>query len=706
MTTGEIEAPDRGEVPSWLHEVIVRGLSVAPERRFASMTAVLRALEDDPTHRRRLWTVAGGLLATVAAVSIGLVVEARQVEAEAEQRCVAEGQTIAAEWNDARQAELGASFEASELSFASSAWAHLRVGMDEYTRDWTELRTSVCRETYVEHTRDEESYAAIAACLDDDREIFTGLTAALRDADVEAVTHATLAVAHLPPLVSCTSEAWLAQRIEAPGGEQGERVIAVRARLHEIAALRLAGKVEPATEEAERALADAEQLGWSPLVAEVRLVLGDLEIERGDYDVARPLIEQAFADALAAGHERVALEAATIAATLTGYLLGDGHSGLVWANIAEALIQRMDLHETTHGAALATAIGHIRWTRGEFDEAEASYAEALRVYEAVVGPDHPSVADALANVGYLYKERGATDDALRYYERALEIAETTLGPEHRNVATTLIYIGEIASRRGEYDRALAAFERALEIYEQTYSDEHPAVASALANLGWTHSVIGRHDLALVEFRRALVINQASFGPEHFAVATSYTGIGTALAGLDRPTEALEAQLEALRIHEATQTPDPSQLALAENNLAQTYLALDRPAEALAAATRALTLYEGALGPAHRSNAIALMLIGEAELALDHPEPARAAFERAVAIREAKPGPKQQLADARFALAQALTQLGEDASARALADAAAAGYREAGPEHASALAAVEAWQRASPVPDPARSSVDP
>ncbi len=69
---------------------------------------------------------------------------------------------------------------------------------------------------------------------------------------------------------------------------------------------------------------------------------------------------------------------------------------------------------------------------GQLDAAFQRYEEALRIKRVALGPDHPSVALTLLNVGLLRKDQGAADDARRLVSEALQIFTARLGAEHPN----------------------------------------------------------------------------------------------------------------------------------------------------------------------------------------------------------------------------------------------------------------------------------
>lgn len=71
------------------------------------------------------------------------------------------------------------------------------------------------------------------------------------------------------------------------------------------------------------------------------------------------------------------------------------------------------------------------------DVEEALHEAELQQREALLGPNHPQLADSLSNMAILYSQSGNHDKALPLYERALKIYEAAYGPNDPNVAHTL-----------------------------------------------------------------------------------------------------------------------------------------------------------------------------------------------------------------------------------------------------------------------------
>lgn len=69
--SGRIEVPPGSDVPAWLDGVIRRGLAVEPDARWATMNALLEALERDPSARWRRVVRGGVALVLASAIATG-----------------------------------------------------------------------------------------------------------------------------------------------------------------------------------------------------------------------------------------------------------------------------------------------------------------------------------------------------------------------------------------------------------------------------------------------------------------------------------------------------------------------------------------------------------------------------------------------------------------------------------------------------------
>jgi tetratricopeptide (TPR) repeat protein/tRNA A-37 threonylcarbamoyl transferase component Bud32 len=731
VTEGDITKPERDDLPSWLRLVLERGLAREPRDRWPTMQALLDALARDPTRRRRSLIAAAVAITLVLVSAIAMRLDQQHVHAEQIAICQAEGQAITADWNDEVRAALERDFLATKLELADSAWQSTRTWMDAYVREWTDLRTRTCLAFRVEHTRTEDSHARVVECLDERRAAIVGLARTWSSVDRQTLIRAPMAATALPPLSACTNEASLARQIRPPEHSR-ERVAVLRDGLEQANALRLAAKFQPALDQAQLVLRDAEALGWQPLVAETRLLIGLLHEDLGEPELAVTALQRAALEAIASGHDMIVVEVAYTLTWIVGERFAKYDEGLLWGQLALGLITRLELTGTTTEADVLASVAAVHEAAGELDEALAAERRALSIREAAYGSDHPQVAASLDRIGGVLSAKGQHDDALLEFRRALAIREAALGPEHVEIAHSHNSIGGVHMRQAKLDDALASFQRAHEIVirglgpdhielapsynnigvihwqrgnhaealiafehaqtiqEKVLGPNHPHVASALDNIGNVLVSQGSHEPALAAHERALAIRETTLGPDHADVAASLNNLGGVLIEVGREDEALAAFQRAQAIWSTALDPDHPYVASAMTNVADVSGRRGQHADALAIYPRALVIFETSLGPDHPYVAYPLIGMGRSRRALGELVEARSVLERALAIRTATLGPPAELAEVRFELARVAWEEGGREAGRELAGVAREGYREAGLGSEDELAAIDAW----------------
>jgi serine/threonine protein kinase/tetratricopeptide (TPR) repeat protein len=599
IAVGKFDAPERSKVPSWLRRVLRRGLASEPADRWPSMDALLDALARDPTRRRRTWAMS---VVAISLLAVGIVLlGSREDTPEHEpsaadlSTCELASREIEDSWNADVHQQLAAAFQATELSYAAAAWARASEWMNAYASEWSRLRSQTCFEARSNGLEHSEEALAIAACLDERRASFAALADAWADADALTVTRALTAAASLPPAAWCTNARQRGLRVRPPKDIQDD-VLARRAELARVAALRLAGKFEAGRELAGSVRAHAQTLAWRPLEAEAELAVGRLQDELGDYEAAQVSLQRAYLAAIAGGNDLLALEAVTTLTLVVGDKLAQLDAGLRWGQLGSMFIERLGLEDSLQEVELLYALGLIGDRMGNYPE------------------------------------------ALRSLERALGLATAQLGPQHPEVARQLNGLGGVYWSQHDWERALATQVRALEIVEAAFGSEHPEFARSLTNKGSVLSRLGQHEQALAAQRRALQIREDALGPEHPDVATTLNAIGSSLALQGEYTLALDAHRRALRMFEAELGPNHVTVAATLDKLAAVQLGRGDPLAALSAGERALPILEAQLGATHHELADTLATLGRAYAQLGRREAARKAIERAIEIRAAAPEP--------------------------------------------------------------------
>jgi serine/threonine-protein kinase len=335
-------------------------------------------------------------------------------------------------------------------------------------------------------------------------------------------------------------------------------------------------------------------------------------------------------------------------------------------------------------------LGALQQKNGAPKDAEKTLLAALEAASA--GKDHLLVARVLTElvwvVGY---EEARYDEGWVLYQAASAMAHLTDGDVVLQ-AQLVKNVGTVLYDQGKYDEARRYDEQGLALVVGAFGDEHPYVATSLNSVGAVLAAQGKTDEALDHFRRALAIGEKVFGPDHPLVTDYLNNIGAMLGDQDHDDEARAYFERAAASLERTVGKDHVDLAYPLFNIGNGLVNQGRYAEAVPYDERALAIRVAALGETHPHVAYPLMGLGRCRLELGQVDEALGLLERAVTILAASESDPNPLAQARFALAQALWKANRDRG-RALALAKEARRTWADPQNgrwSEELAEVDAW----------------
>ncbi len=633
------EPPRDAGVPERVRRVILRGLSVEPAHRWPTMDAMIAELTRTP--RRLRWRVGGGLaLAGVAGLALAW--------SRGEPPCSGAAELAARAWGPEAAAAVHERITASGVPHAEVVWASAQRRLDAYTGAWVEQHTAVC----TAHQRGEQSEALFDRRMDCLRRRLVDVEAlvrVLRD-DVDATEHAIQAATRLTPLERCDDVHMLLAEVEPPADAATRATVqALQARLATVRALHQTASFAEGAAQAEGIVAEAEALGYRPLLAEARLWHGRLATRLADYAAASSSLLAAWWSAQASRDDPVAIEAALTLGELAG-LQRQGEPGRVWAGNAQALIDRQG-GEAGYQAQVLVVQGRLRELEGRNQEALSRYLEALKLQERVLGAEHLDVAQTLVSVGRIYSITGDQAEAQRYFERGLTLHEKILGAEHPATGGVLNSIASAYARAGAFAEAEAHFTRALAVFERALGPTHPILASALGNLANVQLSTGRYDRAIETYQRALGIKEAALGPDDPGLTTLLNNLGQAHLALDHFAAAEAQHRRALAILERAHGRDHSDVALALGDLAVVHTRQRRFGEARAGYREALAVYERLDGPEQMPIARLSLNFGEALREEGAVDEARVTLQHGIALWERLAGPDHhEIADALLELA--------------------------------------------------------
>ena len=497
------EPSQRIRVPAWLRKVVLRGLSVEPGDRFPAMESLLTALARDPERQRRR-VLAGVSLAGLLLGGGALGQRALQTSGAA--LCRNPGGRLAAAWEapesnpsapHPRRDATRAAFLATGAKRAGDLWQRAAAILDSYAKRWTAMYAEACEATHVRGEQSAEVLDLRMDCLNRNRDSLRALTDVFATADADTVGSAIDAVNVLPDVERCADVAVLRAVLPPPRDPAARgQVASLRRRVAEARALGDAGRMKEGLTKARPLLAEAETLGYEPVVAEVLALLGFLDAVLGEMKRSVEESERAVWVAEATRHDEVAADAAVMLVGTTGLGLSRFDESERWGRFAEAILKRMGPgHERLKGW-LAHNRGTSRVIANELAAAERDLLAAIALKRKTDGGDSPDVAVSINSFADLHE------------------------------------------RRGDHAAAIDLCDQARAIYERVYGPEHIFVARQDANRCEYLNSLGRHAEALESCRNALAIWEPALGPDHAWLGYALTAAGVALVGLQRPGEAL------------------------------------------------------------------------------------------------------------------------------------------------------------------------
>ena len=730
------EPPSPTKVPPWLRRAVVRGLATDPNERWPSMTALLDALTDDPSPRRRRRGMAA-LGLTLAAGGAWALDSTYQTELR---RCAHAAKKLEPAWNVTRRADLEQAFSNTGLSYAADTWARVEDHVESYASDWIDARVQACEATH-HGEQSGELLDLRMACLDERRLHLRVTLDELARVDTNTLQNATKAVLALPDLARCADLEALTAAIPPPDDPDiAAQVAALDQQLIEARARQELGEYDQAAQIVDSVVAAGEPIGFEPLMARAWLQQGTLQEKQAEYRPAEATLTRALHSAIAQGMQREAAVASVRLAFTVGYHQARHEDGRRWAELADSFTRAANT--TKERADWLVVMGVLAKSEGDFDNARRYYERALSARERAGGPDHPDVARTLSTLGHLSAAAGRNEEALTYQSRALDTYRKTLGPEHPRLAFIFNALGDIAKSMGDYDQARAHAERALAINESALGPEHPLVAVSLNLLGIIAVFEGELEVARAHFERTLTIRKRTLGPDHPEVAGVLANLGNAARVQGRNDDALGYYQQALTIWENNQGHNAPDIASTLYSLGMVSTEQGNYEVGLEHMKHALQMLEDSVGPHHPRTIDALAGLGQAAytsgdlptarqylqrvlevgkstldlenpinfsisitvgqtlLGLDQLVQALPLLEHAVAL-EAKNNYPSSRALARFALAQALWEVPSDAGrdrARALVLAQSAQEALEGlPDVDDLHAEVTAWLSSHPTP---------
>jgi CHAT domain-containing protein/Tfp pilus assembly protein PilF len=321
------------------------------------------------------------------------------------------------------------------------------------------------------------------------------------------------------------------------------------------------------------------------------------------------------------------------------YRAGNFEEALPKAERALAIAEKTLGPDDPSIAGRLNDLGAVYQAIGAYAEAELRFTRAISITEKVRGPKHPATATLLDNLAAMYFFTGAYAKAEPLFQRALDIREHALAPDDQDIATSLDHIATLYQATGDYPRAEPLYKRALKIREEALGPDDPGTAASLSNLADLYRVTGAYSLAEPLIKRALTINEETLRPDDPRVARSLNILALLYRGMGSDAKAVPQYQHALAIAERALGPDHPATATIRNNLGLLYRSIGAFGEAEPLLRRALAIDEKAFGPDHPSVATSANSLASLYQSMGEYDKAEALYKRGLAIIEKALGPE-------------------------------------------------------------------
>lgn len=234
----------------------------------------------------------------------------------------------------------------------------------------------------------------------------------------------------------------------------------------------------------QRALAIQERMGEkSGAVADTLNAFGVHRIQRRDHEAAESLLRRALAiheAASGAGHPALATTLHNLAYACRRQARYDEADDLY--RRATEILERAQGSMSSDLASVLEGRAASNEESGKYDVAEALYRRALVIQEGKPTPDR-ALAALLNNLALLFWKTGKRSEGERFSLRSIALFETLLGPGHPLVADCLFDLASHYEAHGQYQDADGCYRRAVAIQEahlpgmQVSSERHVIVPS-------------------------------------------------------------------------------------------------------------------------------------------------------------------------------------------------------------------------------------
>ncbi|HEV7504725.1 MAG TPA: serine/threonine-protein kinase [Thermoanaerobaculia bacterium] len=507
---GDMAPPRDGRrVPRRLLTLLRRGLDIRPENRFATMPELLGRLEA-ALRRPRVLLFTAVTVPLAAAAVIVLLGPLAQVPPP---------DRLAGVWSAAQRQSVRKALLRLDPATGTHAASRLESEVDAYAARWRAIDEDGHRTALRDGAglvRDRQRL-----CLDARRAELRALISRLEVWQDRSLEPAVRAVQGLSDLGSCADVRVLRDlKAPAPDARIRRAMVPLQDRLEEQFTLLETGAV-PDVARVDWMVAEADRLGYPPLVLRAHEIRGSIRMDRGlpgaqaDFEAA---LQAAVASADPIGQARMF----GLLARDVGLVEGRFADARLWRGLAESGLAALGPGHEEVEVRVLQSLGAAAQAEGDSREAARRYRRSLALAERLWGKDSTRLPPILSNLAVAVGgKEGGSQTAMALLRRALSIGERAYGPDSPIVANPLFNLASQLATAGFYREAIGLTQRVIRIQERYYGARFRDIAYPLILSGQILIALDEPEEALAALDRTMELVREGYGEGHHLVVEAW-----------------------------------------------------------------------------------------------------------------------------------------------------------------------------------------
>lgn len=194
--------------------------------------------------------------------------------------------------------------------------------------------------------------------------------------------------------------------------------------------------------------------------------------------------------------------------------------------------------DTSTASSCNQNLGHVFFTKGDYNNALKSYLNAVKIEEA--RENYPSIAFCQTNLGVVYREKKDYDKSIVYFKKSIENYKKL--EQINRASSTQSKLGHLYIIKKDYDQAEIVLMQALN--SQLKNNYEAGLASTYNSLGFLYK--GRQDAQAITYYKKAAEYAKKYNDEMF-LGGILINLGSAIYDNKKPKQAIPVLLEGIKI---------------------------------------------------------------------------------------------------------------------------------------------------------------